>query len=330
MTEHRLPSQHERKRLIKVMAKTNPHYGKRPDERGASDLLSNGCLCLDKPCGPTSHQVDSWVKEILHVDKIGHHGTLDPAVTGVLPIGVGDASRALQALLPAGKEYVALMKLHKQFDPAVVRTTMEGFVGEVTQMPPLRSAVKRVRRKRQIYYLDVMEIQGTEVLFTVGCEAGTYIRTLCVDIGRKLGAGAQLMELRRTKVGHIIESSLVKLQEVKDAYVFWHEDNDNSRMKAVLRPMEYLLGSIPKVVVRDSAVDALCHGANLAVPGIVEVDSDIKKGDIAAAMTLKGEGIALVTMQLSTEEVLQKDQGIAAVLERVLMNKGTYPSVWKK
>jgi H/ACA ribonucleoprotein complex subunit 4 len=312
------------------MVKTNPHYGKRPEERSVPQLLANGCIILDKPCGPTSHQVDSWVREILQVEKIGHHGTLDPAVTGVLPMGVGDASRALQVLLLAGKEYVALMKLHKEFDPALVRKTIEGFVGEVTQMPPVRSAVKRVRRKRQIYYIDVQEIQGTEALFTVGCEAGTYIRTLCVDIGRKLGAGAQLMELRRTKVGHLTEESAVTLHEVKDAFVFWQDEHDDTKLKQVLKPMETLLGSIPKVVVRDSAVDALCHGANLAVPGIVEIDSGIKKGETAAALTLKGEGIALMTMQLSTEEVLQKDQGIAGTLERVLMNKGTYPSVWKK
>ncbi len=330
MTEHRLPSQRERKRLIKVMAKTNPHYGKRPEERSVRELFSNGCIILDKPCGPTSHQVDAWVREILHVDVVGHHGTLDPAATGVLPIAVGDASRALQVLLLAGKEYVALMRLHKQADSALIRKTMEGFVGEVTQMPPVRSAVKRVKRKRRIYYLDVQETLNTEVLFTVGCEAGTYIRTLCVDIGRSLGIGAQLMELRRTKVGHLTEESTVTLQEVKDAYVFWSEEKDEARIRAVLKPMEILLGSAPKVVVRDSAVDALCHGASLAVPGVVEVDSEIKKGDVAAAMTLKGEGIALVSMQMSTEEVLQKDQGIAASLERVLMNKGTYPSVWKK
>lgn len=330
MTEYRLPSQRERKRLIKVMAKTNLHYGKKPEERSVRELLTNSCINLDKPAGPTSHQIDSWVKDILHVEKIGHHGTLDPQVTGVLPLAVGDAARALQVLLLAGKEYVALMKLHKQYDPALVRKTIEGFVGEVTQMPPVRSAVKRVRRKRQIYYIDVKEVQGTEALFVVGCEAGTYIRTLCVDIGKKLGGGAQMMELRRTKVGHLTEDMVCTLQDVKDAYMFWKEDHDEARIRDVLKPVEVLLGSLPKVVVRDSAVDALCHGANLAVPGIVEIDSDIKKGDVAAAMTLKGEGIAVLSMGMSTEEVLEKDQGIAATLDRVLMNKGTYPSVWKK
>jgi H/ACA ribonucleoprotein complex subunit 4 len=327
---HRLPSLKQRKRLIKVSAKTNPHYGKSPDERSVKELLNNGFINLDKPSGPTSHQVVAWVKEILEVEKAGHGGTLDPAVTGVLPVALGDAPRALQVLLVAGKEYVALMKLHKPVEEKRIREVCTSFIGEISQMPPLRSAVKRVRRTRQVYYLDVLEINGTEVLFRVGCEAGTYIRTLCVDIGKKLGSGAQLMELRRTRVGSITEESAVTLQDVKDAYVFWKEDGDEAELRRVILPMERLLDVVPKIVVRDSAVDALCHGANLALPGVVEIDEDIKQEEIAAVLSLKGEGVALVKLEIPSEQVIQRDSGICARLLRVLMNKGTYPSTWKK
>jgi H/ACA ribonucleoprotein complex subunit 4 len=332
MTEktHVLPSLKPRKRLIKVSVKTNPHYGKAPGERSVRELLHNGFINLDKPSGPTSHQVVSWVKEIFEVEKAGHGGTLDPAVTGVLPVALGDAARGLQVLLLAGKEYVALMKLHKQVDEKKIREVCRGFVGEVSQMPPLRSAVKRVRRTRQVYYLDILEIQGTEVLFRVGCEAGTYIRTLCVDIGRKLGFGAQLAELRRTRVGSITEETSVTLQDLKDAYIFWKEDSDDTELRKKVLSMECLLDHVPKIVVRDSAVDALCHGASLAIPGVVEIDSDIQKDEIAAVLSLKGEGVALVRMEVSSEQVIEKDAGICATLERVLMNKGTYPSIWKK
>ena len=112
--KHMLPSNVKRKRLIKVTAKTNPHYGKSPDEMNVAELLNNGFINLDKPSGPTSHQVVSWVKEILEIDKAGHGGTLDPRVTGVLPIALGEATRALQVLLLAGKEYVGVIKLHKK------------------------------------------------------------------------------------------------------------------------------------------------------------------------------------------------------------------------
>jgi len=325
-----LPSLKQRKRLIKASATTNVHYGKTPSQRTVRELLQNGFINLDKPAGPTSHQVVSWVKEILEIEKAGHGGTLDPAVTGVLPIALGDAARALQVLLVAGKEYIALMKLHKQVDEKKIREVCTSFVGEISQMPPVRSAVKRVRRTREVYYLDILEIQGTEVLFRVGCEAGTYIRTLCVDIGKKLGCGAQLAELRRTRVGTITEDFAVNLQDVKDAYVFWKEEDDESELRRTILSMERLLEVVPTIVVRDSAIDALCHGANLAVPGVVEIDEDIKVGDIAAVVSLKGEGVALVKMEIPSAQVIEKDTGLCASLERVLMNKGTYPSIWKK
>jgi len=324
-----LPSLKPRKRLIKTSATTNAHYGKAPAKRTVRELLNNGFINLDKPAGPTSHQVVAWVKEILEIEKAGHGGTLDPAVTGVLPTALGDAARALQVILVAGKEYVALMKLHKEVEEKKIREVCKSFVGEISQMPPLRSAVKRVRRTREIYYLEILEIQRTEVLFRVGCEAGTYIRTLCVDIGKKLGCGAQLAELRRSRVGNITEDSAVTLQDLKDAYIFWKEDGDDEELRKTILSMERLLEVVPKIVVRDSAVDALCHGANLAIPGVVELD-DMKPGEIAAVVSLKGEGVALVKMEIPSVQVIEKDTGICASLERVLMNKGTYPSIWKK
>ena len=314
---------------MKVSTTTNAHYGKTPAQRTVRELLNNGCITLDKPAGPTSHQVVAWVKEMLELEKAGHGGTLDPAVTGVLPVALGDAARALQVLLVAGKEYVALMGLHKQVDEKNIREVCESFVGEISQMPPLRSAVKRVRRTREVYYLEILEIQGREVLFRVGCEAGTYIRTLCVDMGKKLGCGAQLMELRRTRVGNITEDSAVSLQDVKDAFMFWKEDGEEEGLRKTILPMERLLEVVPKIIVRDSAVDALCHGANLAIPGVVELDEMIA-GEIAAVLSLKGEGVALVKMGIPSLQVIEKDTGICASLERVLMNKGTYPSIWKK
>lgn len=325
-----LPSDKKRKRLIKVSAKTNPHYGKYPDEMNVNDLLNNGFINLDKPSGPTSHQVDAWVKEILEIEKVGHGGTLDPRATGVLPIALGEATRALQVLLLAGKEYVGVMKLHKNVEKNRIIEVCNSFVGEIYQTPPLRSAVKRVRRKRQIYYFEIIQMKGTDVLFRVGCEAGTYIRTLCVDIGKKLRCSAHLAELRRTRVGNIAEEDSVTLQDVKDVYIFWKEEEDETEIRSKILPMRRVLDHLPKIVIRDSAVDALCHGANLAIPGIVEIDTGIKKGDLAAVLTMKDEGVALATVLMSTEQIIQKDSGICATLERVLMNKGTYPSIWKK
>jgi H/ACA ribonucleoprotein complex subunit 4 len=320
----------DRKRLIKVNIKTNPNYGKSPDELSINELLNNGIINLDKPSGPTSHQVDSWLKNILEVSKVGHGGTLDPNATGVLPIGIGNATKVLHILLESGKEYVGIMKLHKKIDKNEIKNVIQSFVGEIYQLPPVRSAVKRIKRKRKIYYINIIEIREKEILFNVGCEAGTYIRTLCVDIGKKLGIKAHLSELRRTKVGNLKEEDSVKLHDILDAYVFFKEEKNEREIRNIVFPMEKLLDNTPKIVIRDSAVDAICHGAKLALPGIVEADTDIKKGDTVALMSLKGEGVAIGKSLMTTDDIIQKDTGLSANVTRVLMKKGTYPSIWKK
>jgi len=325
-----LPSDKKRDRIIKFKAKTNPNYGKSPNERSVKEILENGVINIDKPQGPTSHQVDSWIKKILGIEKVGHGGTLDPNATGILPIAIGDAAKVLQVLLTADKEYIGITKLHGDVDKKKIFEVCKSFVGAITQRPPVRSAVKRVNRKRKVYYFDVLQIKDRDVLFRVGCESGTYVRTICVDIGKRLKVGAHLAELRRTMVGHLQEKDSVKLQDLKDAYTFWKEDSVEKEIRSIIFPLEKFLNHLPKIVIRDSAVDALCHGASLAVPGVVEIDSDIKKSNLVAVLTLKGEGVALVKTHMSTEEIIQKDSGVCASLERVLMNKGTYPSIWKK
>lgn len=325
-----LPFDKKRKRLIKIQSKTNPNYGKKPDEKSVEELLKNSLILVDKPKGPTSHQIDAWVKKIIDVEKIGHSGTLDPNATGLLPIGVGDATKILPVLLIPGKEYIGIMKLHKDVSKKKITEASKSFIGEISQLPPVRSAVKRVKRKKKIYYFDILEKKDREVLFKVGCESGTYVRTLCVDLGKKLKIKAHLSDLRRTKIGHLHEKNSVFLQDVKDAMVFYKEDNDKKTIKKILKPVEEMISFLPKIVIRDSAVDALCHGADLAVPGVVEIDSEIKKDDTAAVMTLKGEAVAIVKTLMSTEDIIRKDTGICADLKRVLMKKGTYPPIWKK
>jgi len=322
-------SKEKRKRLVKSKVKTSPSFGKKPADRTIKELLECGFIILDKPNGPTSHQIDSWVREIFGIEKVGHSGTLDPNATGILPTGLGDATKVLPVLLEGPKEYVGLMRLHKDVDAKKIKTICKDFIGQITQLPPVRSAVRRVRRERRIYYLDVIQIKGREVLFRVGCESGTYVRTLCVDIGKKLGCGAHLAELRRTRVCNLKEEDCVVLQDVKDGFVFYKE-GDEKHLRKILHPVEKMLEHLPKIVVRDSAVDAICHGANLAIPGVVEIDTDIKKNDIVAILTLKGEGVAVAKSLMSTEDIIQKDKGFCVSLERVIMKKDTYPSTWKK
>ncbi|MGE5638182.1 MAG: RNA-guided pseudouridylation complex pseudouridine synthase subunit Cbf5 [Chloroflexota bacterium] len=325
------PWEIKRKVLTKNHDVTDSRFGCKPDERSAADIMRYGVIDLDKPAGPTSHEVAAWTKKILKLSCIGHGGTLDPNVTGVLPVTLEDSTKIVQALLYSGKEYVCVMKLHGEVQEASVRRILSEFEDEIYQRPPLRASVKRQLRTRRIYYNEFIEMDGRNVLFRVGCEGGTYIRKLCFDIGEILGVGAHMQELRRTRGGPFTEDdpAFVTLHKVANWFADWQEQKDDAILRKFIQPMENALGLLPKIVVRDSAVDALCHGANLTAPGVLSLESGIVKGSIIAILTLKGEAIALAQALVSSEEILHLDHGAVAALRRVVMPRGTYPKVWR-
>lgn len=303
--------------------------GKRPEDRSVEELLNLGFINVDKPSGPTSHQVSAWVKLILGVEKAGHGGTLDPRVTGVLPVALNDSARALQALLVGDKEYVGVLHLHQDVERKRVEGMFSDFKGEIFQFPPVRSAVKREMRKRTIHELELLESEGRDWLFRVRCESGTYIRTLCKDIGEALGIGGQMKDLRRTRTASLTEKESHKLQDLKDAWIAWESDEDDGPLREVIQPMEVLLDDLPKVIIKDTAVDAICHGANLAVTGISGIDGTFAKGKLVGVMSKLGEGVALGESLMASDEALSKSRGLAMDTKRVLMAPGTYPKLWK-
>jgi H/ACA ribonucleoprotein complex subunit 4 len=325
------PWETKRELLTKAEDHTDPKYGCKPSERPAKQYIKFGTINLDKPAGPTSHEVAAWVKKILKVGVIGHGGTLDPKVTGVLPVTLEEATKMVQALLYSGKEYICVLKLHGEVDEPRIKHVLELFEDEIYQRPPLRSSVKRALRTRRIYYINYLERDGRNVLFKVGCEGGTYIRKLCFDIGEILGVGGHMQELRRSRAGPFVETSAkcVTLHDVAYWYGEYERTKDQSYLSKFIEPMEAALIQLPKIVVRDSAVDALCHGANLTAPGVCEVDSGIEKSRIVAIFTLKGEAVALGRAQASTQEILEMRHGIVSTLARVLMPRNIYPKVWK-
>jgi len=254
----------------------------------------------------------------------------DPIVTGVLPVALEDATKVVQAFLHSGKEYVCLMLLHGEVSDEELGRVLGEFTGEIYQKPPLRASVKRESRKRLIYHISLLERDGNRVLFRVGCQAGTYIRKLCSDIGEVLRVGAHMQELRRTRSGPFTESSgLHTLHEVVDAQARLLE-GDEAAIRSVVRPMEEALEFIPKIHVRDSAVDAVCHGAGLAIPGIVDVEDPFPKDSTVAIFSLKGEAVALGKSTLSSESIVHQEKGIAAKVVRVIMPRGTYPKMWRE
>jgi H/ACA ribonucleoprotein complex subunit 4 len=309
---------------------TDESYGTYYDKRTTEQLLNYGLIILDKPPGPTSHETVAWTKRLLKIPKIGHSGTLDPQVSGVLPLGLGEATKALGVLLYGPKEYHALGRIHSLPSKEKLQQIIQMFTGEIFQKPPQRSAVVRQTRTRTIHELEVLEQKERLLLTRILCESGTYIRKLYYDIGEILGPGATMIELRRTRVNQFRETDgLITLHELANAFSLWEENKDDTKLKKMIKPVEFALSEIKSVVVRDSAVDAMCHGAQLAIPGILKISQNLKKGDIVGIYTQKGEAVALAESTMSEEEIREATKGYAFETKRIIMAPETYPRKWR-
>jgi H/ACA ribonucleoprotein complex subunit 4 len=325
MSDNLLPFEKiERVVLVRKKSKTNSSYGKKPIDRTTEELINSCAIALDKPKGPTSHQVAHWTKCVLDVSKAGQAGTLDPGVTGLLPIATDTATKILQVMLTAGKEYICYMHIHDDIGANKIRKALHGFLGKIRQLPPVKSAVKREWRNRRIYYIDILEIDGREVLFKVGCQAGTYIRKLCFDMGQALGCGAHMAQLIRTKSAGFKWEEKVTLQDLADA-MHYYKKGDDKRLREVLLLPEELVRHMPKIWVVDKAIDKLTRGVQLRAENISKVESQIQKEEQVAIMSLKGELVALAESRMTSKEMVEKT-GVASKMFRVIME----PEVYRK
>lgn len=306
--------------LIKSEEKIDEKFGKHPEQRTIEELIPSSVIIVDKHSGPTSHQITHWINEIFsqYITKAGHTGTLDPAVTGVLPVALGHSVKAMPLLVGLEKEYVGVMHLHKEVDEKVLKDAAVRFVGRIKQLVPKRAAVARRVREREIFYFDIVEQDGREVLFKAGVEAGTYIRKLVHDLGQVLEVGAHMSELRRTKVGSFDEKKSFPLVTVKDAYEFWR-DGDERQLRSILMPIEQAVDHVKKVFVKDSAVAPICNGAPIYPAGITRIQENIIAGENIGVFSVKNELIAIGIAKMDAEKMLKAKRGIAVRTDRVLM-----------
>lgn len=303
-----------------------------PLKRPLLEYIRYGILNLDKPSNPSSHEVVAWIKRILRVEKTGHSGTLDPKVTGNLIVCIDRATRLVKSQQGAGKEYVCVARLHSAVpDVARVARALETLTGAVFQRPPLISAVKRQLRIRTIYESKLLEYDPDKhlVVFWISCEAGTYVRTLCVHLGLILGVGGHMQELRRVRSGILGEKdNMVTMHDVMDAQWVYDNFRDESYLRRAIMPLEVLLTSYKRLVVKDSAVNAICYGAKLMIPGLLRFENDIENGEEVVLMTTKGEAIALGVAEMTTAVMATCDHGVVARIKRVVMDRDTYPRKW--
>ena len=294
-----------------------------PDDRSVPDLLEFGVVNLDKPPGPSAHQVAAWVRDMVDdthpsgIDGVAHAGTLDPKVTGCLPLLLGDATRMAQVFDDAVKEYVAVLELHGRA-PADLESVAAEFEGPIYQKPPRKSAVKRQLRVREIHDLDVLEVEDRRALLRVRCESGTYIRKLCHDLGLALGTGAHMGHLRRTSTGEFDDRELVTLEDLADALAWWTEDDDPEPLRQIVQPAEHALEPLPGVTIAPSAAAQVAEGAPVYAPGVIESEltvDDASDRPLVACYTPNGAAICLGRLVGDPDG----ESGTVVELERVLV-----------
>ncbi|MDD1728857.1 MAG: RNA-guided pseudouridylation complex pseudouridine synthase subunit Cbf5, partial [Methanospirillum sp.] len=286
-----------------------------------------GILLIDKPRGPSSHQVAAWVREMTGVSQVGHTGTLDPQVSGVLVVLLGKAVRLTSILHMDEKEYICLMRLQGDVSEQALADVIKEFTGKIYQRPPRRSAVKRALRIREILELEILSRDNRLVLLRVRCDSGTYIRSLCHHIGKALGVGAHMQELRRSRSAEYHESQIHTLHEVRDVIESAKAGNPND-LSAMILPMENSIKNLPTVTIKNSAAGAICHGARLSMRGIVKVDP-FQMDDMVVMFTESGELIGVGEALMSASRIIPGEKGLAVAPRIIFPDADAYPALWK-
>jgi len=287
----------------------------------------SGMIVIDKPRGPSSHQVTAWVGTMLGC-HVGHSGTLDPGVSGVLLVMLGNTVRLAPHLLRHDKEYVCLMRLHGDVTRENLGRTAAEFTGKIYQRPPRKSAVKRNLRTRTIHSLEILGLDQRFVLFRVHCDAGTYIRSLCHHLGLALGVGAHMQELRRTRSGPFDEGKVHTLHQLSDACSF-AAGGDDGALRAMIVPVDAAVPDLPNINIQDRAIDAICHGAKLAGVGVISSDP-FKKDDSVVLVSRRREFVGLGRALVSSSDFSPGKPGFVVAPVAVFLKPGTYPRGWKK
>jgi len=293
-------------------------------------MIKDGILNIDKPAGWTSHDVVAKIRGLLRVKKVGHAGTLDPEATGVLPICFGKGTKVVPFLMDAEKEYDVVLRLGEETDTqdatgqilrrvevpsgmeGAVREAVESFVGTYEQMPPMYSAIKvkgvplyrsaragkvveRTARVVSIREIRFKGVEGRDAAFSVVCSKGTYVRTLCADIGVKSGVGGHLLRLRRTRAGQFQISDSVELNRFCELYAEGNWEEEVYSLNEVLK-------DLPAVWVKEPYRRKVLHGATVGPEGVLN-RSSFKKGEPIRILDSQSQLLAVGRATLDEDEI---------------------------
>ena len=316
---------------VQLGDKSKPsNHGIDPENLSIEQRLASGFILLDKPPGPTSHQIASWVRDLLGLERLGHGGTLDPFATGVLPLMAGKSMKLTKGILKTDKTYIAVLKFAQETNTESLNDVIDKLTGRIYNVPPEISAVRVQVRTRKIYSFELIEATSTQAIVKIACEAGTYIRTIARDMGLLLGYNVELKELRRENSGRFNLIDCVTLQEIADAVWLWKECDNSTALEKIIHPTEKLLLDKPYIIVKDSAASALCHGAPLLRPGLIDVSDKLSSGLEVAAFTSKNEVVGIVKMSKGFTEISNETSGEIGKPVMILMEQERYPPQWNK
>ncbi len=305
-----------------VLRKVESNYGKSVGERTLEEKMRKGVFVLDKPCGPSSHEAAAFVRKILGLKKAGHSGTLDANVSGILPVFLEEATKAVRYFLGERKKYVCIMRLNERKSAKEIEEAFSHFKGKIYQKPPLASAVVKKLRVREVFGLKTLEVDGKDVLFECDVEGGFYVRKLCSDVGEVLGCGGEMFELRRAYAAGFTEAQSHSIQDLSDAFWLWKEKGKEKELDSLILNLEDVL-HLKKVMVDDGAIKPITTGANLAIPGIVAMDDFISKDESVQVLSGKGEILCFARALFSSKEIVEKENkghgGLAFDIERVIL-----------
>lgn len=290
-----------------------------PGERPVESLLQFGVVNLDKPAGPSAHQVAGWVRDLVGVERAAHAGTLDPKVTGCLPTMLGDATRLAPVFLEGTKEYIAVLELHG-LPPTDIEATIAEFETNVYQKPPRKSAVTRRLRSRRIHELDLLELAERQALLRIRCESGTYIRKLCHDLGLALGTGGHMGDLRRVATDPFDDTDLVTFQDLADGLAWAHEGDSETFLREIVAPAERAMDHLPAITIARSAAEQVAEGAPVYAPGVMRAGDaaealEPSADDLLACYTPDGSAVCLGKLVGD----IAAETGEVVSLERVLV-----------
>tara|TARA_B100000902_G_scaffold159696_1_gene155536 strand:+ start:1713 stop:2693 length:981 start_codon:yes stop_codon:yes gene_type:complete len=317
------------KTIIDSTAVTDSSHGSPVWQRSLEERLDAGLILIDKPAGPTSHQVAAWAKDILGIDHLAHGGTLDPFATGLLTLMTGRARRLTSQVLSHDKEYVGVLKIGGEADMSALGDAILSLRGEIYNVPPSESAVKVQVRTRRIRAFEVLDTKDRLAAIRVACDAGTYVRTLARDLGLMINCPIQLIELRRTRSGRFTEDHCVPMEDLVDAVHLWRESGDASAMLRLVSPIDVLMDGRPGLILKDGAVSAVSHGAPLTRPGIQAIQGEFESDEEIILWSMKGEVVAIANATRSTAEIPQIKVGEVAKPSLVLLPADVYPRQWR-